>query len=51
MLIYIVNKKLYIDNRFNDIKDEIIYNKNKIIDKSNKDGVDDDELWSFESEL
>lgn len=44
MLIYIVNKKSYIDNRFNDIKDEIIYNKNKIIDKSNKDGVDDDEL-------
>ena len=44
MLIYILNKKSYIDKRFNDIKDEIISNKNKIIDKSNKNGVDGDEL-------
>lgn len=51
MLIYILNKISYNDNRFNDIKDEIISNKNKIIDKFNKDGVDCDELWFFESEL
>ena len=44
VLMHILSKKSYIDNRFNDIKDGILSTKNKIIVKSNKDGVDDDKL-------